>query len=95
MSQVSCYLMKVSILILIICAVIGHCRIPEILFEDETTSSHSNAINNNIVDEVEGGICHVEFQVMKRAVGKCMKIGRTVRGCVSGNYVHPFHPECM
>ncbi|KAJ3657584.1 hypothetical protein Zmor_009373 [Zophobas morio] len=39
--------------------------------------------------------CHLEYQVMKRVVGTCIKLGRSARGCVAGNYLHPLHPECM
>lgn len=43
----------------------------------------------------EEQLCHVEYQVMKRSLGKCIKLGRNLRGCASGNYIQPMHPECM
>lgn len=38
--------------------------------------------------------CHVEYQVMKRVIGKCVKLGRSLKGCAAGNYIQPLHPEC-
>lgn len=40
-------------------------------------------------------LCHVEYQIMKRSIGKCVKLGRNLKGCASGNYIQPLHPECM
>lgn len=46
-------------------------------------------------DIKEGTPCHVEYQVMKKTIGHCIKLGRSTKACVAGNYLHPFHPECM
>lgn len=71
----------------------------EILVDDESPSVKTNSIQNFVNEDLpstdDGGPCHVEYQVMKRVVGHCMKLGRSARGCVAGNYLHPFHPECM
>lgn len=32
---------------------------------------------------------------MKRTTGHCVKLGKAGNGCVAGNYLQPFHPECM
>lgn len=70
----------------------------EILIDDENHNVQANSIQS--VDSEENGSkigfpCHVEYQVTKRVLGHCMKLGKTARGCVAGNYLEPFHPECM
>lgn len=77
------------------------CHLAEILFESEEEPMMGNHFPPNIprvnpvLEESNGNTCHIEFQVMKRAVGHCMKLGKTGKGCVSGTYIHPFHPECF
>lgn len=39
--------------------------------------------------------CTVEFQVMKKYPGRCVRLGKSVRGCVAGNHIVPFHPDCF
>ncbi|KAK5643950.1 hypothetical protein RI129_007795 [Pyrocoelia pectoralis] len=34
-------------------------------------------------------------RIIKKITGHCIKLGRSTRGCVSGNYLHAFHPDCM
>lgn len=80
-------------------------HIAELFFEEEdspaaaaaTNLNHlplSHAVNspNNVVEE---NTCHVEFTVLKRAVGHCIKLGKATRACVSGSYFHPGHPDCI
>lgn len=69
----------------------------EILVDDDnadTKSTNEGPMSNQIPGE-ENTACHMEYQVMKRVVGQCIKLGRTTKGCVAGNYLHPYHPECM
>lgn len=69
----------------------------EILVDDDNPSAKSaneGPISNQIPGE-ENTACHMEYQVMKRVVGQCVKLGRSAKGCVAGNYLHPYHPECM
>lgn len=70
----------------------------EVLVDDESPNIKTNSVRNFDNEDFipdEGTPCHIEYQVMKRVVGHCMRIGRSMRGCVGGNYLHPFHPECM
>jgi hypothetical protein len=43
----------------------------------------------------DNGICHVEYTVLKKSVGHCVKIGKSMRACISGAYFHPYHPDCI
>lgn len=36
----------------------------------------------------------LQLQTKKRA-GKCIKLSHGVTGCVSGDYMNPFHPDCF
>lgn len=67
----------------------------EIIVEDDTPAVKSIAMENFDEENKEDMPCHVEYQVMKKTVGHCIKLGRSTRACVAGNYLHPFHPECM
>lgn len=69
-------------------------RIAELFFEEEDLPAvaASNHLPSARVDE---NICHLEFTVMKRAVGHCIKLGKSTVACVSGTSVHPFHPDCL
>ena len=79
-------------------------RIAELLFEEEDSPALvATSINrlpaastpDDLPPLVEDNICHVEFTVVKRAVGRCVKVGKITRACVSGVFIHPFHPDCM
>lgn len=82
-------------------------HIAELFFEEEDSDSRptvvatnlnhlplTHAVNspNNVVEE---NTCQVEFTVLKRAIGHCMKLGKATRACVSGTFIHPFHPDCI
>lgn len=82
----------------------GH--ITEFLFEEEDSPAAVASNLNQILPSatahaavlppmVEDNMCHVEFTVLKRAVGRCIKLGKATKACVSGTYIHPFHPDCM
>lgn len=82
----------------------GESHITELLFEEEDSPAAVAANLNQILPSahaaalppmVEDNMCHVEFTVLKRAVGRCIKLGKATRACVSGTYIHPFHPDCM
>jgi hypothetical protein len=77
-------------------------HIAEILFEEEesptvaaTNFNHFPPAHAALPPTAQDNTCHVEFTVLKRAVGQCVKIGKATRACVSGSYIHPFHPDCM
>ncbi|XP_076761033.1 uncharacterized protein LOC143429353 [Xylocopa sonorina] len=54
-----------------------------------TKSVHDNSNEN------DGTFCLIEYQVTRKRTGKCMKLGHDVTGCVSGDYMDPFHPDCF
>ncbi|XP_016770753.2 uncharacterized protein LOC107965265 [Apis mellifera] len=39
--------------------------------------------------------CQIEYQITKKRAGKCIKLSHGVTGCVSGDYMNPFHPDCF
>jgi hypothetical protein len=43
----------------------------------------------------ESNICHVEYTVLKKSTGHCVKIGKGMRACIAGAYFHPYHPDCI
>ncbi|KAF7278163.1 hypothetical protein GWI33_008778 [Rhynchophorus ferrugineus] len=61
----------------------------------EVEAAEKNEVNEDLKGEIEHAPCHMEYQVMKRVVGTCIKLGKSATGCVAGNYLHPFHPECI
>ncbi|KAF5296250.1 hypothetical protein FQA39_LY12587 [Lamprigera yunnana] len=63
----------------------------EVLVEDDTPLLKTINVEKVPDDDAP---CQIEYQVVKKTMGHCVKLGRNVRGCVSGNYLHPFHPEC-
>ncbi|KAJ8944303.1 hypothetical protein NQ318_021233 [Aromia moschata] len=72
----------------------------EILIDDEgpiyKVEVHEEYENeDNVEDVVKHAPCHLEYQVIKKVVGTCIKLGKGTRACVSGNYLHPLHPECL
>lgn len=76
----------------------GESRFAEILFEEEDSPAPVSASNLNHAATTPSGednACHVEFTVLKRAVGRCIKVGKTTRACIAGTYFQPFHPDCM
>lgn len=77
----------------------GESRLAEILFEEEDSPAAVSAANLNHAaiptPSGEDNACHVEFTVLKRAVGRCIKVGKATRACISGTYFQPFHPDCM
>lgn len=78
-------------------------HIAELLFEEEdlpaVVAANMNRLPSFHSDDspptAEDNMCHVEFTIVKRAVGRCVKVGKAMRACVSGTYIHPFHPDCM
>lgn len=76
------------------------CHVTELILDDEIPRPPSTVIDSTVsyvipnLPEPER-LCHVEYQVMKRTIGKCVKLGRNLKGCASGNYIQPLHPECM
>lgn len=88
-------------LLIIMCVVIyvrkTESHLTEILLEEDEMSDvvgfHSSPQPSPpVVDE---NTCHVEFTVVRRAVGHCVKLGKVMRACISGTYIHPFHQECL
>lgn len=71
-------------------------HIAELLFEEEDTPAVAAGLSHAaVLPPVEDNSCHVEFTVLKKAVGHCVKLGKAMRACISGTYIHPFHPDCM
>lgn len=82
----------------------GESHIAELLFEEEeapvavaTNLNHLTSAHAVVLPQVADDLaaCHVEFTVVKRAAGRCIAIGKALKACVSGTYIHPFHPDCM
>ncbi|XP_017887558.1 uncharacterized protein LOC108629421 [Ceratina calcarata] len=46
-------------------------------------------------DESDGRFCQIEYQITRKRAGKCVKVRDGVIGCVSGDYMNPFHPDCF
>jgi hypothetical protein len=78
-------------------------QLTEILYEqDDRPRLHDTIINTNSnnnnkpeLDSLDEQPCHVDYQVMKRYVGRCAKIGQNTKVCIAGNYIHPYHPACL
>ncbi|CAK9798059.1 hypothetical protein ANTQUA_LOCUS1487 [Anthophora quadrimaculata] len=51
------------------------------------------AIDNT--DDSDGRFCEIEYQVTRKRAGKCMKLSHGVTGCISDDYMNPFHPDCF
>lgn len=80
-------------------------HIMEIILEEDSppvaaiASSSTGTVegfDENGVNGLSG--CSVEFQVMKKLPGRCVRLGGRNgggRGCVSGNHIIPFHPDCL
>lgn len=89
------------LLIIVWCVVIyvgeSESHLTEILLEEDEMSDvvgiHSAEPSPPVV--VAENTCHVEFTVVRRAVGHCVKLGKVMRACISGTYIHPFHQECL
>lgn len=89
-----------AILVVIYGVQVSESHLAELLFEEEDSpavvvarpSTHAAVVLPPIVEDSS---CHVEFTVVKRAAGRCVKVGKAMRACVSGTYIHPFHPDCM
>lgn len=91
-----------ALLMVIYSAQLCESHIAELLFEEEDLPAVAAANMNHFPPShaalppmAEDNSCHVEFTVLKRAVGHCIKLGKTTKACVSGTYIHPFHPDCM
>lgn len=56
-------------------------RVTEILLDDTS------------MDDLSSKPCHVDIEVPKRVVGKCVKAGH-IKACIIGETIHPYHPEC-
>ncbi|XP_017756970.1 PREDICTED: uncharacterized protein LOC108548510 [Eufriesea mexicana] len=46
-------------------------------------------------DNIDNRICQIEYQVTRKKTGKCLRLGHEVIGCVSGDYMDLFHPDCF
>ncbi|XP_029032579.1 uncharacterized protein LOC114871168 isoform X1 [Osmia bicornis bicornis] len=61
------------------------------------THSYPNMIKTMQEKIDEGGerFCQIEYQVTRKRSGKCMQISNGITGCISGEYIDPFHPDCF
>lgn len=86
--------------VVLLAIVSGH--VTEIILDDDEISIPPSVMRPNEVTVAsssppsysEEKFCHVEYQVMKRTIGKCVKLGRSIKGCAAGNYIQPLHPDC-
>jgi hypothetical protein len=99
--QTSKSLVKFLTVFVVICSFqLCKSHLAELLFEEADTPPAAAANMNHFQPTTVGlddntAPCHVEFMVMKRAVGHCVKLGKRSVACVSGSYIHPFHQDCM
>lgn len=76
-------------------------HIMEIILEQDSPPVAAIASSTGNIEGFDengaNGICSVEFQVMKKLPGRCVRLGGKGggRGCVSGNHIIPFHPDCL
>ncbi|XP_033340342.1 uncharacterized protein LOC117228611 [Megalopta genalis] len=47
------------------------------------------------LENSDNRLCEIEYQVTRKTIGKCVKLGHGLNGCVSENYVNPFHQDCI
>ncbi|KAJ3630490.1 hypothetical protein MTP99_011684 [Tenebrio molitor] len=85
--------LRATVLFLLVSRIMGHPR--ELLVDEEEPAKVASSPVDDEEDPREEAPCHMEYQVMKRVIGTCIKLGRNARGCVAGNYLRPLHPECM
>lgn len=90
-----------TVLMVIYSTQLCECHIAELFFEEEDSpvivgpNLPLTHVTNSPTNVMEDNTCHVEFTVLKKAVGHCVKLGKATRACVSSTYIQPFHPECM
>lgn len=82
-------------------------HIMEIILEEDSPAVAAVASSTGNMDGFDENVngnggtmgCSVEFQVMKKLPGRCVRLGGKnggrVYGCVSGNHMIPFHPDCL
>jgi hypothetical protein len=76
-------------------------HLSELLLEEDNNNNNNapSALGNNHLPmptlTFDDNTCHVEFTVIKKAIGHCVKIGKVMKACISGSYIHPLHPDCM
>ncbi|XP_031828227.1 uncharacterized protein LOC116425126 [Nomia melanderi] len=46
-------------------------------------------------EDVGNQLCEIEYQVTRKRIGKCVKLSHGLNGCISGEYMNPFHPDCF
>lgn len=78
----------------------SQCHLTELILEDDNNNNNNAAAasGNHLPMPAltfDENTCHVEFTVIKKAVGHCVKIGKVMKACISGSYIHPLHPDCM
>jgi hypothetical protein len=87
-----------TVLMVIYSVQLCDCHIAELFFEEEDSPIANLPlahVANSQANVMEANTCHVEFTVLKKAVGHCVKLGKATKACVSGTYIQPFHPDCM
>ncbi|CAH0560417.1 unnamed protein product [Brassicogethes aeneus] len=81
--------------VLLLGSVLGLPR--EIIVDDEGPALKANKLQN-IEDEgfdEESPPCFIEYKVMKRLKGSCIKLHEHTQACVAENYLEVAHPQCM
>lgn len=61
--------------------------------------NNGNGANANTngpnVPVISTPMCTLELQVSKKLQGHCIRLGKSGHGCVSGEHMIPYHPDCM
>lgn len=91
------FLVYITIFLFFAITIIRGSHVAEMILDDELPPSVHMA--NDIptpsyASTSDEKFCHVEYQTVKRVIGKCVKLGRSLKGCAAGNYIEPMHPEC-
>jgi hypothetical protein len=100
LSSIAPIMVLVLLLPLLMPLALSDAQLTEIVYEPDDRPRLHDIINNNNnnkpeLDSLDEQPCHVDYQVMKRYVGRCSKIGQNTKVCIAGNYIHPFHPACL
>ncbi|XP_049826075.1 uncharacterized protein LOC126266305 [Aethina tumida] len=69
----------------------------EIVLDDEGPNVKLNKLQDIESEEndQESPPCYIEYQVVKRLKGSCIKIHDRMRACVAENYLEVSHPQCI
>lgn len=107
MSNTKFFVKLLAVLVVVCSRKLCESHIAELFFEEDDLNEENPPmlvapnlalahVSNSQTNVMEDNTCHVEFTVLKKAVGRCIKLGKTMTtACVSGSYIQPFHADCM